>query len=97
MAYRPMSKPITPLRGLTPTLFSCPRPLPRPRPGSLPVCRATARRPNGFPGRPGSAQRVGDVQHSPAMAVYTDITVWHESLIFVPQSTGIRKTTVTIA
>lgn len=29
-------------------------------------------------------------------AVYTDITVWHESLIFVPQSTGIRKTTVTI-
>lgn len=30
-------------------------------------------------------------------AVFTDITVWHESLIFVPQSTGIRKTTVTIA
>ena len=29
--------------------------------------------------------------------VYTDITVWHESLIFVPQSTGIEKTTVTIA
>jgi hypothetical protein len=23
MVYRPMSKPITPLRGLTPTLFSC--------------------------------------------------------------------------
>ena len=50
MANRPMSKPITPLRGLTPTLFSCPRPLPGPRPGSLPVCRATAWRPNGFPG-----------------------------------------------
>ena len=33
MAYRPMSKPITPLRGLTPTLFSCTRPLPGPRPG----------------------------------------------------------------
>ena len=61
MANRPMSKPITPLRGLTPTLFSCPRPLPGPRPGSLPVCRATAWRPNGFPGAPGSAQRVGDV------------------------------------
>lgn len=30
-------------------------------------------------------------------AVYTDITVWHESLIFAPQTTGIRKTTVTIA
>lgn len=29
-------------------------------------------------------------------AVFTDITVWHESKIFVPQSTGIRKTTVTI-
>jgi hypothetical protein len=29
--------------------------------------------------------------------VYTDITVWHESKIFIPQSTGIRKTTVTIA
>lgn len=32
-----------------------------------------------------------------AQAVFTDITVWHDSLIFVPQSTGIRKTTVTIA
>lgn len=30
-------------------------------------------------------------------AVYTDITVWHESKIFAPQTTGIRKTTVTIA
>lgn len=29
--------------------------------------------------------------------VYTDITVWHESKIFVPMITGIRKTTVTIA
>lgn len=30
-------------------------------------------------------------------AVYTDITVWHESLIFAPQTSGVRKTTVTIA
>lgn len=30
-------------------------------------------------------------------AVYTDITVWHESKIFAPITTGIRKTTVTIA
>jgi hypothetical protein len=30
-------------------------------------------------------------------AVYTDITVWHESLIFAPQTTGVRKTTVTLA
>ena len=29
--------------------------------------------------------------------VYTDITVWHESKIVIPQTTGIRKTTVTIA
>lgn len=29
-------------------------------------------------------------------AVYTDITVWHESKIIVPITTGIRKTTVTI-
>ena len=28
--------------------------------------------------------------------VYTDITVWHESKIFIPISAGIRKTTVTI-
>jgi hypothetical protein len=28
--------------------------------------------------------------------VYTDITVWHESKIVIPQTTGIRKTTVTI-
>ena len=30
-------------------------------------------------------------------AVYTDITVWHESKMFVPFSSGIRKTTVTVA
>lgn len=30
-------------------------------------------------------------------AVFTDITVWHESKIFVPISTGIRKITVTAA
>ena len=29
--------------------------------------------------------------------VYTDITVWHESKIVIPQTTGIRKTTVTLA
>lgn len=29
--------------------------------------------------------------------VYTDITVWHESKIVIPQTTGVRKTTVTIA
>ncbi len=29
-------------------------------------------------------------------AVYTDITVWHESKLFIPMSTGIRKTTVTV-
>jgi len=29
--------------------------------------------------------------------VYTDITVWHESKIFIPITTGIRKTTVTLA
>jgi hypothetical protein len=29
--------------------------------------------------------------------VFTDITVWHESKIFVPITTGIRKTTVTLA
>jgi len=29
--------------------------------------------------------------------VFTDITVWHESKIVIPQTTGIRKTTVTIA
>lgn len=28
--------------------------------------------------------------------VYTDITVWHESKIVIPQTTGIRKTTVTL-
>ena len=28
-------------------------------------------------------------------SVFTDITVWHESLIFVPITSGIRKTTVT--
>jgi len=28
-------------------------------------------------------------------AVYTDITVWHESKIFIPITTGIRKTTAT--
>ena len=28
-------------------------------------------------------------------AVYTDITVWHESKIFIPITSGIRKTTVT--
>lgn len=28
--------------------------------------------------------------------VFTDITVWHESKIFIPISTGIRKTTVTL-
>lgn len=30
-------------------------------------------------------------------AVFTDITVWHESKIFAPMTAGIRKTTVTIA
>ena len=30
-------------------------------------------------------------------AVFTDITVWHESKIFAPFTNGIRKTTVTIA
>jgi hypothetical protein len=30
-------------------------------------------------------------------AVFTDITVWHESKIFIPITSGIRKTTVTIA
>ncbi len=29
--------------------------------------------------------------------VYTDITVWHESKLVIPQTTGIRKTTVTLA
>jgi hypothetical protein len=29
--------------------------------------------------------------------VFTDITVWHESKIFAPITTGIRKTTVTLA
>ena len=29
--------------------------------------------------------------------VYTDITVWQESKIVIPQTTGIRKTTVTLA
>lgn len=29
--------------------------------------------------------------------VYTDITVWHESKIVIPQTTGIEKTTVTLA
>lgn len=29
--------------------------------------------------------------------VFTDITVWHESKIFIPFSTGIEKTTVTLA
>ena len=28
--------------------------------------------------------------------VYTDITVWHESKIFIPFTSGIEKTTVTI-
>ena len=28
-------------------------------------------------------------------AVYTDITVWHESLIFSPMTTGVRRVTVT--
>lgn len=28
--------------------------------------------------------------------VYTDITVWHESKLFCPQTTGVRKTTVTL-
>lgn len=30
-------------------------------------------------------------------SVWTDITVWHESKIFIPISSGIRKTTVTLA
>ncbi len=29
--------------------------------------------------------------------VYTDITVWHESKLVIPQTTGIEKTTVTLA
>ena len=54
-----MSKPITPLRGSLPRCSVVVRPRPRPRPESLPVCRATSRRPNGFPRR--RVQRDGGV------------------------------------
>ena len=57
MANRPMSKPITPLRGLTPTLFSCHPTAAWASPGSWPVCRATGRRPNGFPAPSRRGQR----------------------------------------
>src|SRR6187402_237716 len=42
MVCRPMSKPITPLRGLTPTLCSCSA-------VQLPVCRPTPTPPNDIP------------------------------------------------
>ena len=56
-----MSKPITPLRGLTPTLFSCVAARPVGTVRWLPVCRPTPTCPNGF--------LADGVAHEPPLAV----------------------------